>query len=134
MTIHILSGEATQWNDSLTIFKAMEDENLILLKECLFIKDNKDSIISDSKNKTAPSTLSEADSKLLVQVLNLRDSSGLTPLLFAADRGLCQVHHTARTSPLSGRLIFLTCGGVDILMPQYYLAFMQYLRLALLSV
>jgi hypothetical protein len=67
----------------------------------LFIEDNNnDSKISDSekidKNEKSEkvlehSVMREADSKQLIQVLNLRDSSGLTPLLFAADRGLCQV-------------------------------------------
>lgn len=95
------SGEATQWNDSLKIFQAIEAEDLKSLKECLFLKDNKiDSKISDSekndKNQKDEkvlehSVMSESDSKQLIQVLNLRDSSGLTPLLFAADRGLCQV-------------------------------------------
>jgi ankyrin repeat protein len=104
LSLFICSGEATQWNDSLKIFQAIEAEDLKLLKECLFIKDNNnDSQISDSDNSEKNdkneksekvlehSMMSEADSKQLVQVLNLRDSSGLTPLLFAADRGLCQV-------------------------------------------
>lgn len=101
MSLFICSGEATQWNDSLKIFQAIEAEDLKSLKECLFIKDNNtDSKISDSekseKNEKSEKVLehsakSEADSKQLIQVLNLRDSSGLTPLLFAADRGLCQV-------------------------------------------
>ena len=101
MSIYIFSGEATQWNDSLKIFKAIEAEDLILLKECLFIKSNKDCSVNDSENigelSPSPSLLSETDSMMLVQVLNLRDSSGLTPLLFAADRGLCQVMHPTST-------------------------------------
>lgn len=103
LTIYISSGEATQWNDSLKIFKAIEAEDLSLLKECLFIKDNEDCSINDSDSENigepspSPSSLSETDSMMLVQVLNLRDSSGLTPLLFAADRGLCQVKHLTST-------------------------------------
>lgn len=101
MSIYIFSGEATQWNDSLKIFKAIEAEDFSSLKECLFIKDNKDCSINDTENirepTPSPSPLSETDSMMLVQVLNLRDSSGLTPLLFAADRGLCQVMHPTST-------------------------------------
>ena len=71
------------------------------MKECLFLKENKDCLISDSENVIEQSAPREIDSKLLVQVLNLRDSSGLTPLLFAADRGLCQVQYQASTFVLS---------------------------------
>ena len=105
MIIYISSGEATQWNDSLKIFKAIEAEDMSLLKECLFLKEEKDCSINDSDNRgepsPTPSPLSETDSMMLVQVLNLRDSSGLTPLLFAADRGLCQVKHPTRTWTIS---------------------------------
>ena len=42
-------------------------------------------------NENALEKLSEEDKRNIMNVLGLRDPSGLTPLLFAADRGLVEV-------------------------------------------
>ena len=80
------SGAASQWTANLAIFKAIEDENLEELKKCLLLVDDRTDL-----NETASGKLGEEDRRNIMNVLSLRDPSGLTPLLFAADRGLHEV-------------------------------------------
>jgi hypothetical protein len=58
------------------------------LKKCLLIVDNNTDL---NANENAANKRSEEDRRSIMNVLGLRDSSGLTPLLFAADRGLVEV-------------------------------------------
>jgi hypothetical protein len=82
------SGVASEWTANLAIFKAIEDENLEELRKCLLIVDNNTDL---NANENAANKRSEEDRRSIMNVLGLRDSSGLTPLLFAADRGLVEV-------------------------------------------
>jgi hypothetical protein len=82
------SGVASEWTANLAIFKAIEDENLGELKKCLLVDDSNTDL---NGNENAAIELSEEDRRSVMNVLRLRDSSGLTPLLFAADRGFVEV-------------------------------------------
>ena len=56
------------------------------LQKCLHTVDKNTDV-----NENALEKLSEEDKRNIMNVLGLRDPSGLTPLLFAADRGLVEV-------------------------------------------
>ena len=84
-----------QWSDSHMIFRAIEEENITELQKILCLnyggnengKENENS--KSQENLLSPRTHEERENVL--HRLCLIDSNGLTPLLFATDRGLYQV-------------------------------------------
>ena len=60
-------------------------DDLIELKKCLHIYTNSNNI--DPEEECTKNILSEIEKKNVLQTLQLRDSNGLTPLLYSADRG-----------------------------------------------
>ena len=60
-------------------------DDLIELKKCLHINTNSNNI--DPEEECTKNVLSEIEKKNVLQTLQLRDSNGLTPLLYSADRG-----------------------------------------------
>ena len=60
-------------------------DDLIELKKCLHINTNSNNI--DPEEECTKNVLSEIEKKNILQTLQLRDSNGLTPLLYSADRG-----------------------------------------------
>ena len=83
-----------QWSDSHMIFRAIEEENITELQKILCLnyggndngKENENS--KSQENLLSPRTHEERENVL--HRLCLIDSNGLTPLLFATDRGLYQ--------------------------------------------
>ena len=59
---------------------------MVELQKCLHVVNK-----NTDMHENALEKLSEEDKRNIINVLGLRDSSGLTPLLFAADRGLVEV-------------------------------------------
>ena len=102
------------WSDVQAIFRAIESEDIDEVRKCVRLVEtievnnrNDDAEIdpgnaSDLKNILATdrkkNLLPPEDEKVLLErmvvrcdPLSLRDSCGLTPLLFAADRGILEV-------------------------------------------
>ena len=125
----------TQWSDTHAIFKAIENDDIIELKKCLYMNDtsnnndinnnndnnnndnnsdiNNDDYDSDRSTKKDSSNNISVDidvkkvlelekkkkkDKNILEILQLRDSSGLTPLLYSADRGMYQVFYRLNCS------------------------------------
>lgn len=90
MYLPLCSADKAQWSDSLAIFEAIESEDLQALEKILLVHCN----ILEEKPDASEDILglNKEDNRTVAQLLDLRDSLGLTPLIFAADRGLTTVN------------------------------------------
>ena len=64
-------------------------EDIVELKKCLHIASSSKNI--NPEEECTKNVLSEIEKKNIYQTLQLRASNGLTPLIYAADRGNCNV-------------------------------------------
>lgn len=68
---------AKAWSESQQLFKAIVEEDMTLVTQCLAPK----------QGSTTTGTASDVDERVF-RAVNMKDESGMTPLHFAADRGL----------------------------------------------
>lgn len=90
MHVSMFSADRAQWSDSLAIFQSIESEDLPALEKILSVNCNRIEEIPDAAESILG--IKKQDGRSVAQLLDLRDSLGLTPLIFAADRGLTTVN------------------------------------------